>query len=295
MTRLSRERRVGLHFACGDFPVSSVVGQGVPEGHVCWSYEDPAEFEARALAYLAEGLAAGERVWYVADDDRETLIRKVGAVPGFAAAMAVGAADVFSLGAAYAQGSVIDPEQQVRAYRAATEAALAAGYRGLRVTADVTAFARTPAQLDAFARYEHLIDRYMRTAPMRAMCAYSRADLGDEAVDQVACLHPATNTDQPLFHLYAADGTGGTALAGELDLANRQLLTTALHRADLRPAGDRLVLNAPQLRFIDHNCLIALRDYARERGADVVLRTPHRGMARLAGLLDLTGVRVEAA
>ena len=73
----------------------------MPHGHVCWAYEDPAAFEEQARSYLAQGLAAGERVWYVADGDRETLISKLSAIPGFAAAMAVGAADVFSLGAAY--------------------------------------------------------------------------------------------------------------------------------------------------------------------------------------------------
>ena len=124
----------------------------------------------------------------------------------------------------------------MRAYRAATEAALAAGYRGLRVAADVTALIRTPEQLDAFARYEHLIDRYMRTAPMARDVRLQPHRPRRRGVDQLACMHPATNADHVLFRLYAADG-GGTALAGELDLANQQLLATAL--TPRRPAAGR--------------------------------------------------------
>lgn len=266
-----------------------------PHGHICWAYEDPAAFEEQARSYLAQGLAAGERVWYVADGDRSTLISRLSAIDGFAAALTCGAADVVSLGEAYDYGSVIEPEHQVRAYRAATEAALAAGYRGLRVAADVTALIGSAEQVDAFARYEHLIDRYMRTAPMAAMCAYSRTVLGSDVIAQLACMHPATNADDVLFRLCAGDEADSVTVAGELDPSHQQLLATALTRVDLRPVDGELVFQAPELRFIDHRCLIELHEYARRRDADVVLRTPHTAAARVVDMLGLGNVRVEAA
>jgi len=42
----------------------------------------------------------------------------------------------------------VDPDAQVRTYAAATGAALAAGFTGLRVVAEATPLVRTPEQLD---------------------------------------------------------------------------------------------------------------------------------------------------
>ncbi|MCE6995451.1 MEDS domain-containing protein [Saccharothrix sp. S26] len=85
---------------------------------------------------------------------------------------------------------MVGPEQQVRVCADATQEALAAGFTGLLVVADVTPLVSTPARLEAFARYEHLVDCYMATHPLAGMCAYDRVQLGDAAVAQVACLHP---------------------------------------------------------------------------------------------------------
>jgi hypothetical protein len=77
----------------------------------------------------------------------------------------------------------------VDTYLQATEQALSAGYRGLRVAADATDLARTRAQRDAFVRYEHLIDQGMADVPFSAMYAYDRRVLG-EAASELACAHP---------------------------------------------------------------------------------------------------------
>jgi anti-anti-sigma regulatory factor len=190
---------------------------------------------------------------------------------------------------------VIDPAVQVRAYATATDEAVAAGYTGLRVVADATSLVRTPAQLDAFARYEHLIDRYMRTRPMSAICGYDRRELGDRTIAELACMHPETNADEVLFRLYACPpGDGSATLTGELDPTTAQLFSTALERADLHPVDGRLTVQASQLRFIDHRSLMLLQDYAQRHGTTAVLHTSRSAAARLVELLDLSRVRVEA-
>jgi anti-anti-sigma regulatory factor len=265
-------------------------------GHVCSSYDDPATFASQARDFLVEGLAAGERVWYVAVGQPATIVERLSDVSGFQDSLRRGAAEVVSLSSTYSGGGIIDPAAQVSAYAAATDEALAAGYAGLRVVADATSLARTSAQLDAFARYEHLIDRYIRTRPMSALCAYDRLELGDRAVAQLACMHSENNAEGVLFRLYACDpGDGCAALAGELDMSNHELFATALDRADLRPVDGELVVQATHLRFIDHRALIHLRDYARRRGATAVLRTSRSAAARIVELLNLSGIRVETA
>ncbi|MFY1691647.1 MEDS domain-containing protein [Plantactinospora sp. WMMB782] len=266
-----------------------------PYGHVCWAYDDPAEFEGRAGRFLAEGLAAGERVWYAVPGQPGEAAERLAGLAGFSDALRRGAAQVVGLDAAYRDG-VVDPVAQVRRFTAATEEALAAGYRGLRVAADVTPLVRTPAQVASFARYEHGIDRYMRLHPLSGMCGYRRAELGDRIVAELACLHPVSNVPDVLFRLYACPpADGAAALAGELDTFNEEMFGTALEHADLSPVRGELVMRASDLRFIDHHCLTRLRDYAGGRDATAVLRTPWGAAARIVELIGLPGIRVEAA
>ncbi|WBB65236.1 MEDS domain-containing protein [Micromonospora sp. WMMD812] len=265
-----------------------------PYAHVCWVHDDPAPFHRQARAFLTAGLAAGERLWYVTAGPVDPVLARLSAAPALRDALARGVGEVVSLEGTYRSGAVVDGPEQVRAYAAATDAALAAGYRGLRVVAEATPLVRTPAQRDAFARYEHLVDRYMRGRPFSAMCGYDRRELGGAAAAELACLHPTTNAVEARFQLYAcAPAEDRAGLAGELDPSSGELFATALERADLRPVDGRLVLEAPHLRFVDHHTLLLLRDYGRRRAATVTLRTPRAAAARLAALLNLSGLEVE--
>ena len=95
---------------------------GAVQEHVCFSYDDDAALSGRARSFLADGAAAGSRMWWIGDSSPPE---------GFDA-------HVLALGAAYPNGVVVDPDAQVRTYAAATGAALAAGFTGLRVVAEAT-------------------------------------------------------------------------------------------------------------------------------------------------------------
>ncbi|MFJ7219200.1 MEDS domain-containing protein [Amycolatopsis sp. NPDC098790] len=269
-------------------------GNGPARGHLCWGYRRRAEFVARARDFLAAGLAAGEQVLYVAPGDEASLIAQLRETGQFDAGLRRGAVRVSSVDSTYTTGTVVDPAGQVRLYAAATEAALAAGFTGLRVAADATSLVRTPAQLDAFARYEHLVDRYMAGHPMSAMCGYDLAELGEDTVAQLACMHPVAHEGATPFHLHGHAGAGNVAaLAGELDAAVRRLWPLALERADLRATPGPIAIDADDLGFIDHRSLFDVADYAERHDKTVVLRTRLTTPARLLELFDLTGIRVE--
>ena len=97
--------------------------------HVCWGYRRPAEFAATALQCLADGLAAGERVLYVAPGDESSLEAQVRTAGLFDAGPRRGAGQVASVDATYTTGTVVDPAGQVALYATATAEALAAGFR----------------------------------------------------------------------------------------------------------------------------------------------------------------------
>ncbi|WP_308042643.1 MEDS domain-containing protein [Micromonospora sp. PLK6-60] len=268
----------------------------VPHGHVCWSYDDSAAFDDAARRYLSAGLAAGEQGWYVGPDPAEVARERLAGLPDLDGALRRGDLRIVPPWSAYPPDGLVDPVGQVRAYATATDAALAAGHTGLRVVADATGLAATPAQRDRFARYEHRVDRFMRARPFSAMCAYDRLRLGDPAVAELACLHPYTNAPGLLFRLSACGpGDDCAELAGELDPSNHELFAAALERAELRPVDGELRLCGPRLRYIDHRSLTHLARYATARGAVAVLRTSLPTASRLVELLALAGVRVEAA
>ncbi len=262
--------------------------------HVCWRYHDAHEFHDQVRGFLAEGLALGHRVRYLGSGDADALVEHLHGVEGLDEALRTGAAQVVPLDATYPVGTVIEPTTQVRTYAQETEAALAAGFTGLRVAADCASLVRTPEQLAAFSRYEHQIDRYMTGRPFSAMCAYSGAELDEQAFAQVACMHPSTNTAHPGFRLHAA-GSRVTALGGEVDQSDDGLFALALQRADPRPHDGQLVFDATDLTFLDHRNLLRLARHAADRDASVVLRTSWPGVATLVDLLGLVNVRVERA
>ncbi|GIF05186.1 MEDS domain-containing protein [Actinoplanes siamensis] len=254
--------------------------------HTCWAYDDHRPFDAYARDFLGAGLAAGERVWYVPGDWTGTTAAWLrGAGPA-------GAARVISQADAYRGVAVVDPAGQVAAYAAATEDALAAGFTGFRVVAEATALVRSDAQRHAFATYEYVIGRYMRTAPMRAVCGYDRSELGDRAVAELACLHEASHEAGVTFQLHSGARAGESVLTGELDLAMREVFASALVHTDLATAGGEVVVDARELRFIDHQSLIALQRHLEARRLTAVVRTRLGATARLAGLLELPRVRV---
>ena len=187
-------------------------------------------------------------------------------IDGIDRALRDGAAQVTSLEATYPVGTAVEPEAQVRAYAAATEAAVRDGFAGFRVAAEATPLVRTPQRLAAFPRYEHLVDRYMAEHPFSAMCAHSSAEIDDSAFAQLAYLHPNTSARSPGFRLHAAD-SDATALGGEVDFHAGSLFTQALDRVDLRARDGRLVLDATELTFIDHSGLLRLADPAAHPAA----------------------------
>jgi DcmR-like sensory protein len=267
--------------------------EGRSHTHLCRVFDDQAEFRVEAVAFLADGLARGSRVRYLAEGDPETLRADIAPLLRLPQAQRPGAVEVGRIADAYADpDSCIDAATQVAVFAAGTRAALADGFTGLRVAADTTPLVGTPAQLDAFARYEYRFDRMMTELPVSGLCGFRRTELGDDVVTQLACLHPSGGAAQAPFRVHAVRGAE-LAVSGELDLTTVDLFATTMDRVGLPDGPAEVVVDATGLAFADHRNLLVLERLAHRHELSVVLRTGRRWPELLVAALELTRVRVE--
>jgi anti-anti-sigma regulatory factor len=264
-------------------PVGSYRGLGLQD-HLCWVHGDRGDYRPRLTEFFLDGLERGLRVAYLgpgnAGELREHLDRLVDSGP----LLTREAVRVISFEEIYGAGEPVDPAGVIERYDAATQEALADGYRGLRISADVTDLVRAPEQQDAFARCEFLLERYSARHPLSAMCEYRR-ELGD-AVTQFACLHAAAPAGLTPFQVFACDD-GAVGLLGEFDQAAQIAFERALRRIQPAAGDSKLIFDMSAVRFMDHHALLSLDSYAEACQVPVFARSVPPAIRRVAQVLGL--------
>ena len=264
-------------------------GKGRSHAHACRVFDDPADFRTHALEFLADGLARGHRVRYTGEGDVAALRAELAPLVSLSRARRPGAVEIRSATSGDPTACV-DAAARVAMCVADTRSALADGFAGLRVAADATVRVHTPAQLDAWARYEHRVDRMMTRVPFSGLCGFRRGALGDDAMTELACLHTVGGAEHAPFRVHATRGAD-LALSGELDLTTVDLFATTMERVGL-PRDAEVVIDATGLVFADHRNLLVLERLADRHGGTVVLRTGRRWPGVLVAALALQRVRV---
>jgi ABC-type transporter Mla MlaB component len=265
--------------------IDAVPGAGAAD-HLCWVYEDDAAFAAAAREFLAGGLARGERLLCVGERVIEGLT-----APGtrhLSDLIAEGTVETLTLAEAYEAAGPFLPEKQLAFYDAATKRALEAGYRGLRVIAEASDLAADPVQRADLVRWEHIADDYAaHGSGFSAMCAY-RADLGPDALGDVASVHPMVRAPEAVssFRLFV-DGHG-LVLAGCVDRSSSARLARVL--AATAVTGDVVVLDLAGLEFLDVAACRVLARWAAglaDRSVTVQVTGSSMLLRRMWRILDL--------
>jgi hypothetical protein len=249
--------------------VDSAGGLGL-HGHACWTYTGEDEVIGAMREFLADGARLGQRLLYVGPGTPSELKARRAAI-----APAEEPVEVMPLDAIYGAGAAVDPETLLAGYAARTDAALAAGFTGLRVAADATALVRDPADWERHLRWEALADRLMAERPLAALCCYDRRTVPDEIARDLCAVHPIAHAPQDSvpFRLYR-DGTT-LILEGEIDYFSVGRLRQALAVAAQEPD----VIDLRRLRFVDHHGARILLD------SPVALEGMPVGMRRVCELL----------
>jgi anti-anti-sigma regulatory factor len=246
--------------------MTTVVGRASAAHSCAVPVSDEQLFEMTA-AFLADGLAAGERVVYFDDgtadgvldrlaDDRVALDRP----------LAVGQLTIVS--AAVTREALRNPVEEVeRLLRTQIDATFREGYPGFRMTHQASSALREAGGV-SLAEYDAGLDRVLRSRPRsRALCFYDRTRYPEDVIERMRALHveelavPAVYDDGLLR--VTRPVPSALRLAGEVDHSNRpileRLVATALDGA-LRShsAPPDITLDLASLRFLDVGAAVRL-------------------------------------
>jgi anti-anti-sigma regulatory factor len=264
-------------------PVSSYHGFGLQD-HLCWVHGDPWDYRPRLTKFFSEGLERGLQVAYLGSGNVEELREHFDRLVDAGPRLTRDAVRIISFDEIYGTGGRVDPARVIEKYAAATQEALAAGYRGLRISADVTDLVRAPGQQDTLARCEFLLERYSSRHPLSAMCEY-RLELGD-AVTQFACMHAAVPAGLTPFQVFACDD-GAVGLLGEFDIASQTAFGQALQHIQQAPGDSELLFDMSAVRYMDHRALLTLDSFAERCSVPVLIRSMPPIVRRVAQMLAL--------
>jgi ABC-type transporter Mla MlaB component len=257
--------------------------------HLCWVHDDDSAFDEAVRAFLAGGLARGERLLCVGE-------RALAALEGATTddlgdvdrLVADGALGTMTLAEAYAAAGPLAVDRQRAFYATATDRALADGYRGLRVVAELTALAADPEQRAELVRWEHAADELIASRPgMSAMCAY-RSDLPPSVLGDVLAVHPLGHGPEHLSPYRLFFDADRVVLTGSVDTFTTRRLAATLAGT---PTGRTAVLDLSGLEFVDVAGCRTVAEWAtalRDRGTALELRGASALMQRMWRLLGFS-------
>jgi anti-anti-sigma factor len=235
--------------------------------HIMWVFDRDEEWTTAATAFLEDGLAHHERLYYGAARPLGELPADLAGLEGRDALLASTALQVLD-SRVIARASDAEREALIRA---TVDQALALGFTGARLAVDSSETA-PGGDWDAQAGWERRSDRLCTTLALTALCGVNRAELDDEALTGVACLHPEVGGVAPPrpFCLFATGD--GLALAGEVDAPSCEALARALAREETGP-GD-FIIDLSRVRFVDGRgmaTIVAVGDRLAAAGGTLVV------------------------
>jgi anti-anti-sigma factor len=231
--------------------------------HICWSYRSDAEHRDFLVEFFNAGLAANERVMYLAPPDQilSTLPELGAAGIDVGPLTERGALSIDDVDGAYLFEGALQPDVRLAGHALLVGQALRDGFEGLRVCAEIAPLLGTDGVGEEWCGYEVRADLLISRLPSIVVCACDLRQARPEVVSDLHAVHSlhtgAPTADSP-FKLHA--GRGGLALSGEVDASSAERVGRWLSEA-LRDLPDP-VIDVEGLEFIDVAGMWALLDSA---------------------------------
>jgi hypothetical protein len=167
--------------------------------HICALYETEAEQLEVAAEYLADGLRAGERAFYVAGSEaalsrfRAVLNRQGINVPTM---VKRGALVEATHAEAHLAGGSFSSERMLRLLNEAIETALKDGFTGLRACGDMSWLLTEPEGAHLVVEYESLLNQFFNGVHGAGMCQYDIRRLRPHLIEGALATHTSVVVDR---------------------------------------------------------------------------------------------------
>jgi hypothetical protein len=275
----------------GTHRASSDLGSLQPGTHLCALEQGAARLDHVAATFVAQSLAAGDQVLYIASDGQVDDLLHL--LPGsLDARHAVGTGQLLtsSFDDAYGSSPPEDLATVADGFRAAAGQARKRGFPALRVAARMDPLAGLLGSFDEVVRWERAAGVLQREIGVSSVCLYDAGALDEGQGAALAFEHDglAPHLDvPPIATFLAVDEPWGLRVTGEVDVSNRDLLGRMVaSRAAVTP---RLRLDLGEMTFADVGTVAQLRSIAAtlpDSGYLVLARVP----AVVRRILDATGL-----
>lgn len=163
-----------------------------PGTHFCLLYRDDEERWPFLAEYIRRGLEAGERVLYIADTSSASTIREHLERAGIDVGEAERRGQLRFLTAeeAYLRGGRFDPEAMIALLRRETEEALNRGFKGLRVTGEMTWALRGFPGSERLSDYEARVNEFFPDSACIGLCQYDMRKFPPRILLEILQAHP---------------------------------------------------------------------------------------------------------
>ncbi len=227
-----------------------------PGDHACLTFSDTDERLDIVAAVVRDGIDRGDKVVCLTDllAPEELSAELSGRGLPVESSAGSGQLEVVPSVSAYICDGTFDPEQVISGLRSRIDGALAAGFPGLRISADMVWALRPVSGLERLLTFEVQFSELLATRRALAVCQYDREGFDAVSLAGAACVHSrgvaaVTYHSDAVLRICRQHIPPGVRIAGELDYRAIDALTRALAEAvRLDPV---VFLNLSRLRFID--------------------------------------------
>ena len=231
--------------------------------HVCWSYASDTEHRNFLVEFFEAGLAANERLLYLAPPEQlqTTLSELAAAGLDVDSLLESSTLRVNELDEAYLIDGALRPDVHLAGHALLVGQALRDGYSGLRVCSEIVSLLGSDHACDEWCGYEVRADLLISRLPSIVVCACDLRRTRPTVMNDLYAVHSLHTGSPPChspFRMHA--GREGLFLSGEVDASSADKVGRWL--ADALPDMPEPVVDVEGLEFIDAAGMWALLDSA---------------------------------
>lgn len=272
-------------------PNDLTVGALSHGAHAVLLYSSGAEQADVLETFVDAALNANDRLLYVGDREHGERGLKAYGTAG-ARALSSGQFLIEDSDNTYMAGGRFDAARMLAHYGGAVDAAIADGYSGLRVAADMGWAVRGLDRKDGLVQYERAINQALGGRAAVVLCQFDRRLFDDEVLVALTAAHTHTAHPEPLhqsmqLRVARTYEPHGVQAFGEIDVSSRAAFREALLRVASSPES-RMVIDLRGVQYLDAGSVGAIVSAAQQTNRTSIEIRFSRGLRRIFETLEPT-------